>query len=247
MAAIKGPQGRTAPGKMAPGSEPAQKKKVDYSQLRVLTDEEAEKTERLMRELQDMIRAVRREYDLWFAGTTAKPPHELRNKLDTHVRLLRAKLPKRTADQFKLATVLQQYQTFAEHWDKSQRKQEEGGLAPWMSFSHRGHGLGASLIEQLREANEQRQEEREKPVKSSYIGRVASPDQDVDEIRKVFNSYAAAKRKVGEQVNDADFDKFRTAIAKQSKQLIDSGKAAAVSYRVEIQDGKVSVKAKAES
>lgn len=239
--AIKGPQ---AKGQAA---QPEQKKKVvNYSELRVLTDEESEKTERLMRELGDMIRVVRREYDLWFAGTNSKPPYELRNKLDTHVRLMRAKLPKRTADQFKLATVLQQYQTFAEHWDKSQRKQEEGGLAPWLAASHRQHGVGATLLDQIREQNEQRAEEVVKPVKSNYVGRVASPDQDVDEIRKVFNSYAAAKRKVGEQVNDQDFDKFKSAIVKQSRQIIDSGKAAAVSYRIEIQDGKVAIKAKAE-
>lgn len=229
-----------AQGGTGKGQEPPKKAKIDYTQLRVLTDEDAERTERLVGELQDLIRAVRREYDLWFAGTTKKPPHELRNKLDTHVRLLRAKLPKRTADQFKLATVLQQYQTFAEHWDKSQRKAEEGGLAPWMSISHK------NPLEELRAANEQRQEEAARPVASSYIGRVAAPDQDVDEIRKVFNSFAAAKRKLGEAVPDADFDKFRAVIARQTKTLIDSGKAKAVAYRVEVQDGKVSIKAKAE-
>jgi hypothetical protein len=227
-----------APRKGIP-QEPPKKPKIDYTQVRVLTDEDAEKTERLMKELQEMIRSVRREYDLWFNGTTKKPPYELRNRLDNHVRLMRVKLPKRTADQFKLAAVLQQYQTMAEHWDKSQRKAEEGGLAPWLSVSHK------NPLDELQAANERRQEEARAPVQSSIVGRVASPDQDVEEIRRVFNSFAAAKRKVGEAVADADFDKFRAVIAKQTKALVDSGKATAVDYRVEIQDGKVAIKAKA--
>ena len=72
------------------------------------------------------------------------------------------------------------------------------------------------------------------------------PEQDVDEMRKVFNSYVAAKKKVGDDTSGADFEKFRTALVKQSRQLIDSGKAQAVAYRIEIQDGKVAIKAKGE-
>ena len=45
----------------------------------------------------------------------------------------------------------------------------------------------------------------------------------------------------------ASFDKFRQVISNQTKQVISSGKAKAVSYRIEIQDGKVAIKAKAEN
>lgn len=216
------------------------KKRINYSELRILTDAEQERTDRLIVELADLMRTVRREYDLWFNGTVAKPPHELRSKLDSHVRLLRGRLPKRVADQFRIGTVLQQYQSLAEHWDKSSRKQEEGGFAPWMAQSRK------NPLDLLREENEKRQEEVKEKQKTPYLARITSPEQDVDEMRKVFNSYVAAKKKVGEDVSGADFDKFRTVLVKQTKQLIDSGKASAVSYRVEIQDGKVAIKAKGE-
>ena len=216
------------------------KKRLDYTQLRVLTDADAEKTEQLCNELEDLMRRVKREYELWFYGTHPKPPHEMRNKLDTHVRLLRHKLPKRTADQFKIGTILFHYQTLVELWDKSVRKQEEAGTAPWMAVNRQ------NPLDALQDANEQRAEEAAKPVKSSYLARITSPEGSEDEMRKVFNSYVAAKKKVGEDVGGADFDKFSQALTKQAKGLIDSGKAKAVAYRVEIQDGKVSIKAKAE-
>ena len=235
------PEPPKKPGKGGPPAPEAQKKKVDYTQVRVLGDPEQERTDRLIAELQDMMRAVRREYDLWFNGTNPKPPYEMRNKLDTHVRLLRVRLPKRTADQFRIGTVLQQYQSLAEHWDKSSRKQEEGGFAPWMAQSRK------SPLDALRDENEKREEEARQKQKTPYLARITAPEQDVDEMRKVFNSYVAAKKKVGEDVSGADFEKFRTVLVKQTKQLIDSGKAAAVSYRVEIQDGKVAIKAKGEA
>lgn len=232
----KGLKGAAAKGG---GPEPP-KKRVDYSQVRVIADQEAERTDRLIVELNDLIRQVKREYELWFNGVNPKPPFELRNKLDTHVRLLRHKLPKRTADQFRLGTVLQYYQTLVDFWDKSARKSEEGGLAPWMAQSRR------SLLDDIQRANEDRQEQAKQPVRSAYLAKITKPEEDVDEMRKVFNSYVAAKKKVGDDVAGADFDKFRAALVKQTKGLIDSGKASAVSYRIEIADGKVAIKAKGE-
>lgn len=237
------PEDRRKGAKGPPGkgqAADAPKKRINYSELRVVVDEEAERTERLIAELLEMMRQVRREYELWFNGVNPKPPFEQRNRLDTHVRLLRMKLPKRTADQFKIGTVLQQYQTMAEFWDKSARKQEEGGLAPWMAQSRR------SLLDEITRANEDRQEQAKKPERSTYLARITKPDEDVDEMRKVFNSYVAARKKVGDDVSTADFEKFRGALVKQTRALIDSGKATAVSYRVEIADGKVAIKAKGE-
>ena len=230
----KGPAGKGA------AAEPPKKTRVDYSQVRVIADAEAERTDRLIAELQELMRQVKREYELWFNGVNPKPPYELRNKLDTHVRLLRNRLPKRTADQFKIGTVLQLYQTFTDFWDKSARKAEEGGLAPWMAQSRRGQ------LEELQRMNEDRQEQARKPERSTYLAKITKPEEDVDEMRKVFNSYVAAKKKVGDEVGGADFEKFRAALVKQTKTLIDSGKASAVSYRVEITDGKVAIKAKGE-
>ena len=224
----------------APGAEQAPKRRVDYTQTRTLGDPDQERTDRMIAELQELMRQVKREYDLWFSGTNAKPPYEQRNKLDTHVRLLRNRLPRRVSDQFRIGTVLQLYQSYAELWDKSSRKQEEGGVAPWMQHSRR------NPLDLLQEENEKRQEEAREKQKTPYLARITSPEQDVDEMRKVFNSYVAAKKKVGDDTSGADFEKFRTALVKQSRQLIDSGKAQAVAYRIEIQDGKVAIKAKGE-
>lgn len=231
-------------------AEEPKKAPIDYSKVRVLTDSDAEKTEVLVKDLQARIRRVKRQYDLWFYGTEDKPPHELRNDLDRYVRLMRNKLPGRTADQYKIASVLAQYQTLTEHWDKTQRKIEEGGLAPWTSRSHANplDALNAveeaqdKRIEEAREAAKRAQ--RGQAAKSEYVARVSGDSGD-GEYRKVFDSYVAAQKKVG-GAGTADFEKFKATLAKQSQSLISSGKAKAVAYRVEIQDGKVSIKAKAE-
>jgi hypothetical protein len=220
-------------------AEEPKKKRVDYTQLRVIGDADAEKTQALADDLERKIQRCKREYDLWFYGTNSKPPHELRSQLDRHVRLLRNKLPKRTADAFKIGVILQKYQSLVELWDKSQRKMEEGGGVPWMAQGHR------NPLHELQEANERRQEEGRQRVKSAYVARVKG-EGDEDEMRKVFNSYVAAKKKVGQDVSGASFDKFRQALGKQTEQIISSGKGKAVAYRIEISDGKVAIKAKPE-
>lgn len=216
------------------------KGRIDYSQVRVIGDSDSEKVAQQIRDLERLIQQTKREYDLWFYGTNPKPPYELRNKLDNHVRLLRHKLPKRTADSFKIGVVLQKYQTLVELWDKSQRKMEEGGAAAWMAAGR------ASPLDELQEANERRQEESKQKVKSAYVAKITSPDSDVDEMRKVFNSYLAAKKRCGQDAGGTDFEKFRQALGKQTKAIIDSGKGKAVSYRIEIQEGKVAIKARPE-
>lgn len=217
------------------------KKRVDYSQVRVIGDSDAAKTQALVNELEAKIQRCKREYDLWFYGTNPQPPHELRSQLDRHVRLLRNKLPKRTADAFKIGVILQKYQSLVDLWDKSQRKMEEGGPAAWMAQAKR------NPLHELQEANERRQEEAAQAQKkrSNYVARVTG-EGDEDELRKVFNSFVAAKRKCGENVSDGAFDSFKAKLGAQSKQIISSGKGKAVAYRVEVQDGKVSIKAKPE-
>lgn len=218
------------------------KKRVDYSQVRVIGDSDAAKTQALVGELETKIQRCKREYDLWFYGTNPQPPHELRSQLDRHVRLLRNKLPKRTADAFKIGVILQKYQSLVDLWDKSTRKMEEGGSAAWMAQAKR------NPLHELQEANEKRQEEAQQQRKrnrSNYVARVTGEGDD-DELRKVFNSFVAAKRKCGENVSDGAFDSFKAKIGAQSKQIIDSGKGKSVAYRVEVQDGKVSIKAKPE-
>ena len=75
-----------------------------------------------------------------------------------------------------------------------------------------------------------------KKKRSNYVARVTG-EGDEDELRKVFNSFVAAKRKVGENVSENAFDNFKAKLGAQSKQIIDSGKGKAVAYRVEVQDG----------
>ena len=217
------------------------KKRIDYSQVRVIGDSDAAKTQALITELETKIQRCKREYDLWFYGTNPQPPHELRSQLDRHVRLLRNKLPKRTADAFKIGVILQKYQSLVDLWDKSTRKMEEGGGAAWMAATKR------NPLHELQEANERRQEEaaQAKKTRSNYVARVTGAG-DEDELRKVFNSFVAAKRKCGENVSDGAFDAFKAKLGAQSKQIIDSGKGKAVAYRVEVQDGKVAIKAKPE-
>jgi len=214
------------------------------SELRTIGDSDSAKTAKVVRDLEGKIRKCKREYDLWFYGTNPQPPHQLRSQLDSHVRLMWAKLPKRTADAFKIGVVLQRYQSLVDLWDKSTRKMEEGGNIAWMAQGKR------NPLHELEEANERRQEEagqaQRKKAKSNYVARVTGAG-DEEELRKVFNSFVAAKRKIGENVSDAAFDGFKAKLGQQSQKIISSGKASAVAYRIEIQDGKVAIKAKAEN
>ena len=212
---------------------------VDYTKGRVLSSSQEHKEEQQIKDFEAAIARLKNEYYLYFIGTNPKPPYKERDKLDALSRQIQRDLPKRTAQRFKMQQVLIRYQHMAEHWDRSIRGVEAGEKMPWVPISRRPlrtEEPTETKAEQTRPATANGAQQ------SSYLAAIKDASSQEDDVRKIFNSYVAAKAKLGGDAS-LTFDKFQQAIAKQTSAILAKG-AQAVQFRVEISEDKVALKAK---
>jgi hypothetical protein len=72
---------------------------------------------------------------------------------------------------------------------------------------------------------------------------VRSADSDVDTVRALYDRFLEARKEAGE-AGGVKFDSFRKIIDQQASRILSEKGAAAVDFRLETKDGKVSLKAK---
>jgi hypothetical protein len=72
---------------------------------------------------------------------------------------------------------------------------------------------------------------------------VADPTRDQATVRALFDQFLEARRRTGEGDN-VKFESFNKLIAQQAARILQDKGAAAVDFRLETKDGKVSLKAK---
>lgn len=217
----------------------AAKAPVDYRKGRSLESQDQVRYDEAIQDFHEAIDKVKLAYHLYFIGTNPKPPREERLKLDRLARQAQQNMPTRTMERFKMQSALIRYTHFCELWDKSIRKLEDGERVPWIPISH----------QQEEEAGTEKSKAGQPPAKpgpgesSAALARLTRPLEEAEEVRKIYTSYMAARKKCGEEA-EVPFEKFQAAIAKQTEVLLLKAQAAAIQYRVEIQDNKVSIKAK---
>jgi len=96
-------------------------------------------------------------------------------------------------------------------------------------------GIDAAARQRLREAG----------VIGAAAGevRVSDPSRDAAAVRELYERFVEEKRRAGEKTAPA-FDSFRDLIGKQTEKIRSEKGAAAVDFRLETRDGKVSLKAR---
>lgn len=211
---------------------------IDYTKGRSLTSDQEQREERLVKDFESALARLKNEYYLFFIGTNPKPPYKQRNDLDNTVRQIQRDLPKRTAQRFKMQQLLIRYQHMAEHWDRSLRGLESGERMAWVPISKRPPQSEAEEKAGAPPAASNGSAER-----SAYLAALRDPGSQEEDVRKIYNSYMAARAKTGTE-GGPSFEKFQQVVAKQTQAIMDKG-AQAVQFRVEISEDKVALKAKA--
>ena len=228
--------------KNLPGGKPDSNDKINYSETRVLKGKETVREfENTLKELDEGVDKLHHQYDLFFNGSRRRPPWEERIALDRLARKLRRMNVKRTIDSFRLASVVSKYVMRLELWNKSMKLAEEGQKLPGWSQVRR--------TDLVPEQHTTIPPEKKKPAEPRAKG-VASSAATLGgkngggETERLFNMYVAARKKTGQDVSKLNIDKFAGMLDKQTKSLVSKNKCKSVSYRVEIREGKVALKAK---
>lgn len=190
--------------------------------------------------LEDHLRRLKVEYDIYFGGGSKKPPTEIEWKVKN--------LLKRCADgnrmnysqRFRYTTVQQRYALYNALWQQKLQIKEEGYRRPQDAY------LG---IQGLRDHE---QHEAEKALKQHGGATlddkpfsIAFSDAKADgrSVEALFEALGQARAQTGEK-GGANLDSFKKFVQQKTSEIRKQYGCEAVEYSIETQGGKVKLKAK---
>jgi len=186
--------------------------------------------------LEVTIRQLQVKWELFFNGQEKKPPSEIQAQVETLVRRYSNAEIRNNGERFRYQGLAARYTTFNELWQKKLRAREEG-----KAFGV--HGLRAERLPPPPPAPVPAPPPPPRAVAAAREVRVSDPSRDTAAVRELYERFVEEKRRAGEKTAPA-FDSFRDLIGKQTEKIRSEKGAAAVDFRLETRDGKVSLKAR---
>ena len=173
-------------------------------------------------ELEDDIRRLKVEYEVYFNGCTPRPPQDTVYRVEICIKRYSVNQSKLNFGQrFKFNQLVQKYQVNHQLWSRKLRDKEEG----------RGQFA-------LR---------REEPqaLPADGVIRVVLSDAALqkDKVDVLLTAMLNAKRQVGENVDGLDAAAFARFVEQKTRQVKDSLSCESVQFSVSVEDGKVKFKA----
>jgi len=177
--------------------------------------------------LEEDIRRLKVEYDIYFNGGSKRAPYDTKLRVESHLKRLADDRTLGFAQRFHYNTLATRYNAFREVWRRTMKDREEGRDAFTV---HRA----------AREA-----QEKEAPFKPSKFA-CTDVRHDVQTVKGVYDALMDAKRACGEAGQDLSFAKFHRLVVERTEAMKEKMGTDRVVFSVEVDSGHVSFKAKAE-
>src|SRR4029078_10828863 len=94
---------------------------------------EQSETQRELQVLENELKKLEAEYNMFFAGRAPRPPWETRSRVEAMMKRWERVHLVWAADRFRFQNLQARFQKFAELWDRGMRAREEGRPGP---FAH---------------------------------------------------------------------------------------------------------------
>jgi len=201
----------------------AQQRVKNKNNNRTAVDDQPTVEEQLSR-LEEDIRRLKIEFDVYFNGASKRPPYDTKNRVET---IIKRMLDDRTltyAQRFQYNSMASRYNAFRELWRRTLQGREEG----------RDPAAAARV-----------QTKYDEPFdKSTFV--CADAHKDVNTVKNLYDSLVEAKRRCGESTMGFSFPRFHRLIASKADALKERMGCEKVLFSVDVENGHVSFKAKAD-
>jgi hypothetical protein len=176
-------------------------------------DEELDRLEYEMRRLKV-------EYDIYFNGGTARPPHDTKGRVETAVKRLYDTRNISFSQRFRYNSLVARYNVMRELWRRQTQEREESGRPPTKEAQTAvRERLAAIRFEDL-------QHEPEK-------------------ISELYDTLIAAKRQCGERVGSLTLESFTTFLTARAEQMKRELATNTIEFVVGVDNGRVKFTARA--
>ena len=176
--------------------------------------------------LEDDIRRLRIEFDIFFNGGAKRPPYDTKARVETLLKRLGDDRTLTFAQRYRYNSLAARYNAFRDLWRRTIQGREEGRDA--------ASAARASVKEEAVTEVE--------PI--SFV--CLDVHKEVGVVQELYNSLIAAKLKCGESIDGLSFPKFHRLVAAKSDGLKERHGCDRVMFSVAVENGHVSFKAKAD-
>ena len=176
--------------------------------------------------LEDDIRRLRIEFDIFFNGAAKRPPYDTKGRVETLLKRLGDDRSLTFAQRYRYNSLAARYNAFRDLWRRTMQGREEG----------RDPASAAR-------ANVRKDDE---PAIESVSIVCRDPHKEIEVVKNLYSSLLEAKERCGESTEGISFPKFHRLVAQKADGLKEKAGCERVQFSVSIEDGHVSFKAKAE-
>jgi hypothetical protein len=177
--------------------------------------------------LEDDIRRLRIEFDIFFNGAAKRPPYDTKGRVETLLKRLGDDRTLTYAQRFRYNSLCARYNAFRDLWRRTMQGREEGRDPVSAARA------GAKLEAETRTAEA-----------VSYV--CIDAHREVEVVKNLYTSLIEAKRSCGEATEDLSFPKFHRLIASKADGIKGQLGCDRVRFSVAVEDGHVSFKAGAD-
>ena len=175
--------------------------------------------------LEDDIRRLRIEFDIFFNGAAKRPPYDTKGRVETLLKRLGDDRTLTYAQRYRYTSLGARYNAFRELWRRTMQGREEGRDA----------------------ASTARAQVKKESVDTEPVTVVCGDaHKELDVVKSLYASLIEAKQRCGEATESFSFPKFHRLVAQKADGLKEKTGCERVRFSVAIEDGHVSFTAKAD-
>jgi len=190
--------------------------------------------------LDDNIRRLKVEYDVYFAGGAKKPPEDVEWRIRSVLKKYSDARTLTFQQQFRLNTLAQKYAVFSDLWRRKLKIKEEGYRRPQDALLAI-QGLRPEEREAAAEALALAKEAGTRRAQAQF--EFADPVAELDKAQALYEAVVEARSRSGVPPGP-DFDSFQQFLSKKTAAIRSQFKCASVEYSVELEDGQIRLKAR---
>ena len=175
--------------------------------------------------IEDDIRRLKVEFDIYFNGGAKRPPYDTKLRVESHLKRLGDDRTLNFAQRYHFNTLATRYASFNQLWRRILQDREEG------------RGGASNARQAAREPGE--------PFQKAEFA-CTDVKHDVRTVKGVYDALVKAKRNCGESIHDLSFAKFHRLVMERTEVMKEKVGCDRVLFSVDIEGGHVSFKAKAD-
>ena len=176
--------------------------------------------------LEEDLRRLKIEFDIYFNGGSRRPPYDTKMRVEAHIKRMGDDRTLTFAQRYHYNSLATRYASFRDMWRRTMQGREEGRDPAAVARASARTETAADF------------------ERSTFV--CADAQHDVSTIKNLYDSLIDAKGKCGESTQGLSFSQFHRLIAERTITLKERLGSERVLFSVDVEDGHVSFKATAD-